>query len=453
MRKPKVVIAAAVCAVALGAAWTVSAVSAGAGRSPTFSARTAQALRQLGHLHQASGGSAAWGNLQCFGVYPITGVKSYAKGCYGQDEPAIDPVSSVPGSGQNITWTIKLPRSTYFQQLLNLGPTFWVGATLSDPSSLADSVFSELQFYPDSSLAPQTGTDINTACTPLGFNVNPDPGTWSICDFSWALYPSDGNFFETPAYVSVVDTTTNPNQPLYLHSGDVITVHIFPSGDSNHDAEQVITDKTTGQSGVLIMNSNSTTGTGSVLNPTTGDGPLTLPYSTNTTNNAMPWGVVDGTPFAFSWEIGHPNFYTHGTQAECVPGQWDCASYDTTFSGWGSIRPLRILSATFGIGGSQVAPSSWATNDSQGGSAEDSLWCGGYDVPGTSLCTFPWYSYSPFAHAILFGATYPGTPSQYSYGEAPGEYAESATCPGPLTPTYGFLYFCSTTLSPSPPIQ
>jgi hypothetical protein len=90
---------------------------------------------------------------------------SYVKGCYGHDEPAIDPISSVPGTGQDITWIIRQPTSSSERPLLDLGPTFWVGATLSDPSSLADSVFSELQFYPDSSLAPQTGTDINTACT------------------------------------------------------------------------------------------------------------------------------------------------------------------------------------------------------------------------------------------------------------------------------------------------
>jgi hypothetical protein len=276
---------------------------------------------------------------------------------------------------------------------------------------------------------------------------------WSICDFSWGLYQTANGFAETPAYVSVVDRTNNPNQPLYLHSGDVIRVHIFPSGDANNDAKQVITDVTTGQSGALIMNSNSTTGAGSVANPTTGDGPLTLPYSTNTTNNAMPWGVVDGTPFAFSWEIGHANIYTHGTQAECVPGQWDCFSYDTANDGWGAIKPLQIQSVTFGVNGQNIAPDSWGTNDSQGGAAEDAQWCGGYGVPGTNMCTFPWYTYQPRANAILFGTTYPGTPAQFTYGEAPKEYTTSATCPGPLTGQFGFLYYCNTTLTPNPPIK
>lgn len=423
---------------------------AGFASTKSGAARTGNAASSIRASTAAYGVSA-----KCFGVVPFKSAY-YVKGCYGHDEPAIDPISTVPGSGQDVTWTIKLPSSTPFRSLLDVGPTFWVGATLSDSSSLADSVFSELQFYPDSTLLPQSGNDINTACTQFGFNVNPAPGTWSICDFSWGLYPlSSGGFAETAAYVSVVDLTSNSSQPLYLHSGDRVQVHIFPSGDAHNDAEQVITDLTTGQSGKLIMNSNATTGAGSAANPSTGDGPLTLPYSTNTTDNAMPWGVVDGTPFAFSWEIGHANIYTHSSQPECVPGQWDCFSYNTSLDGWGALSPLQIQSVTFGIKGKQAAPSSWATNDSQGGAAEDITWCGAFGsaATGTNLCSFPYYTYNPLARAILIGTTYPGTPAQYTYGQAPAEYAQTATCPGPLTGQFGFLYYCDTPLNPTPPIR
>jgi hypothetical protein len=90
------------------------------------------------------------------------------------------------------------------------------------------------------------------------------------------------------------------------------------------------------------------------------------------------------------------------------------------------------------------------------GSAEDALWCGSYNTPGTNLCTFPWYTYSPRANAILFGTTYRGTPAQFTYGQAPGEYAQTEACPGPLTQQLqqlGSLYYCSTTHSPTPPIR
>lgn len=432
-------------ALAMSAALAVPAGLTGTKAGPAPAGRAASAARAV---------TAAYSDkTKCFGIVPFHGA-AYGKGCYGHDEPAIDPISNVPGSGQDVTWTLRLPSSSAQRSLLDMGPTFWIGATLNDPSSLASRVFSELQFYPDSQLTPQSGTDINTACTPLGFDVNPDPGTWSICDFSWGLYGNASTgFIEVPAYVSVVDQTSNPGQALFLHSGDRIRVHIFNSGDANNDAEQVITDLTTGQSGSLIMDSNATTGAGSGANPGVGDGPLTLPYSTNTTDNAMPWGVVDGTPFAFSWEIGHSNIFTHGNQPECVPGQWDCFSYDTTSDGWGAIDPLQIKAVTFDVGRHHdIAPQSWATNDSQGGAGEDVQWCGDYNDPGTNMCTFPWYTYNPRVNAILIGTTYAGTPARFTYGEAPAEYTTTAACNGPLTQQFGFLYFCDTTLSPTPPI-
>lgn len=454
MRFPRKSLFAGLSAVALGVAVAMPATFVGASNGASWKPVTQHPL-SAGTFHAATApSSSSWGNQRCFGIYPISGGSSYQQDCYGHDEPAIDPISNVPGSGQDVTWTFRLPTSSPSRSLLDMGPTFWVGATLNDPSSLASRVFSELQFYPDSTLLPQSGNDINTACTQFGFNVNPDPGNWAICDFSWGLYVANGNFFETPAYVGVVDTSTNSQQPLYLHSGDTISVHVFNSGDSNNDAEQVITDLTTGQSGSLIMDSNATTGAGSVANPNTGDGPLTLPYSTNTTNNPMPWGVVDGTPFAFAWEIGHSNIYTHSFQGECVPGQWDCQSYDTSRDGWGAVTPFRLLSVTFGIGGKQVAPQSWATNDSQGGAAEDNLWCGGFgDSQGTTLCGFPYYTYDSLTHTVDFGTTQQPAPLQTTYGGGEAEYAQTPTVPGPLTSVFGSdLLYADTPLTPSPPI-
>ncbi len=392
-------------------------------------------------------------STHCYGYFPITGDNSYANDCYGHDEPEIDPISNVNGTGKDITWTIKLPTSSSTRPLLDLGPTFWLSAGLADKYSVRDRVFSELQFYPDSSLLPQQGNNINTACSPLGFNVQPDPGTWSVCDFTWGLYgTAPANWQETPAYVGVLDRKSNPNEPLYLHSGDVVQVHIFNSHDANNDAEQTITDETTGQTGSLIMNSNSTTGAGSAANPNKGDGPLVLPYAANTTKTPFPWGVVIDTPFGFSWEIGHSNFYTHPDQAECVPGQWDCFSYDTTSDGWGAIKPLQIQSVTFNVKGTTLQPQSWGTVDSQGGAAEDQAWCGSYNEPGSTTCTFPWYTYNPGANAVLFGNTYPGTPAKYTWGGALKQYDQVQNCNGPLTAQYGFTNYCNRPLNPSPPI-
>ena len=451
VRKKRTLVAIGVAAVT--AAILFQAGIVGATNGPTFVTKHSLSASTF-HAATApslSGEYGGGGKTRCFGIYPATGASSYQNGCYGHDEPEIDPISNAPGSAQNITWTFRLPTSSARRPLLDLGPTFWVGASMSDKYSLANSVFSELQFYPDSKLLPQTGTDINTACTPLGFNVTPAANTWSICDYTWGLYPSDGGFAETAAYVSVVDTSSNANQPLYLHSGDVIKVHIFSSAGGGV-ANQQITDVTTGQTGQLVMNSNSKTGTGSVPNPKTGDGPLKLPYSTNTTNNALPWGVVLATPMSFSWEIGHSNFYTHPFQGECVPGQWDCQSYDTSSSGWGAVNPFQLMSVKFEVKGQQISPDSWATNDSQGGAAEDDVWCGGYGPAetGTTLCSFPYYTYNSASKTVDFGTSYPGTKNDFGGGEA--QYSQEATCPGPLTNQFGFDYYCDTPLNPSPPI-
>ena len=392
------------CLATLAIAGPVAFASASSGQAKTGGARA----------------SESYAEYNCFGLLPITGARSYEKGCYGHDEPAIDPVSSVPGTGQDVTWTIKLPKSSATRPLLDLGPTFWVGTTLSDRSAVAKRAFSEMQFYPDSSLLPQRGHDINTACTGLGFNVTPAPGTWSVCDYTWGLYgTTPPTWQETAAYVKVLDLS-NSKRPFYMHSGDVVRVHVFNSHNAKNEAEQVVTDVTTGHTGAFIMDSNAVTGASSAANPGVGDGPLTLPYSTNTTNNAMPWGVVKGTPFAFSWEIGHSNFYTHPTQGECVPGQWDCFSYNTSKNGWGAIAPLHINSVTFAVGKSTVRPSSYGTNDGPGGIAEDKLWCGrSRSTRHGDVQLPPTPTYNPGAKAILFGTTYPGTPAPDQFGQAP----------------------------------
>lgn len=298
----------------------------------------------------------------------------------------------------------------------------------------------------------QKGHDINTACTGFGFNVIPAPGTWSVCDYTWGLYgTAPANWQETAAYVKVLDLSKS-NRPFYMHSGDVVRVHVFNSHNARNEAEQVVTDVTTGQTGVFIMDSNAVTGASSAANPGVGDGPLTLPYSTNTTNHAMPWGVVKGTPFAFSWEIGHANFYKHPSQGECVPGQFDCYSYNTSNNGWGAITPLQINSVTFGRG--QVhGPAVQLRHERQPGGnrrGQPVVWAvqstrhGDVQLPVLHL--------QPGAKAILFGTTYPGTPTQDQFGQAPHQYAQVPTCNGPLTSLYGFKYFCDATLSPKPPI-
>jgi len=72
----------------------------------------------------------------------------YDSGCTGHDEPELDPVSSLPGSAKELTWTVVLPTGGAFP-VSATGPTFWFGGAVTDPKSIFGQSFVELQFYPD----------------------------------------------------------------------------------------------------------------------------------------------------------------------------------------------------------------------------------------------------------------------------------------------------------------
>lgn len=55
----------------------------------------------------------------------------YTSSCTGHDEPEIDPLSNKPGSAQDLTWTIVLPTNGA-ASVESVGPTFWIGGTVTD---------------------------------------------------------------------------------------------------------------------------------------------------------------------------------------------------------------------------------------------------------------------------------------------------------------------------------
>src|SRR5260370_42465280 len=56
----------------------------------------------------------------------------YTGACSGHDEPELDPVSSAPGSAQDLTWTAILPKDGTVP-VAEVGPTFWGGGTVTRP--------------------------------------------------------------------------------------------------------------------------------------------------------------------------------------------------------------------------------------------------------------------------------------------------------------------------------
>jgi hypothetical protein len=110
----------------------------------------------------------------CIGRHPSASAVWYTGACSGHDEPELDPVSAVPGSAQDLTWTAVLP-SDGSVPVSAVGPTFWWGGAVTDPSphSLFGQAFLELQFYP--------GSIVNTCSSDGGFNVTQAADKFSVC--------------------------------------------------------------------------------------------------------------------------------------------------------------------------------------------------------------------------------------------------------------------------------
>lgn len=148
----------------------------------------------------------------CIGHHPQDFVW-YTASCTGHDEPEIDPLSSAPGSAQNLTWTVVLPTDGSVQ-VDAVGPTFWIGGTVSDPNSLFGQAFLELQFYPNS---------ITTGCTSGGgFNVTFSVNAYTACSPVWEV-SKHGNS-ESAAFNAML-TDARTGGPLVMHAGDTITDH------------------------------------------------------------------------------------------------------------------------------------------------------------------------------------------------------------------------------------
>jgi hypothetical protein len=100
-----------------------------------------------------TGSAGPSGAGDCIAHHPNSGTEYpvwYAQGCTGHDEPELDPVSSLAGSAQELTWTAVLPTDGTVP-VSSVGPTFWWGGTVTDPipQSLFGQGFLEVQFYPD----------------------------------------------------------------------------------------------------------------------------------------------------------------------------------------------------------------------------------------------------------------------------------------------------------------
>jgi hypothetical protein len=340
-------------------------------------------------------------------AYPIW----YTSGCTGHDEPELDPVSSLAGSAQDLTWTAVLPKDGAVP-VSAVGPTFWWGGTVTDPNphALFGQAFLEVQFYPDS---------IVKSCSLAGgFNVSYAPNKFSVCSPVWQV--ESKNFAETSAFNAELHQGAT-NSPLVMNGGDTIQIH-FHVVSQSEGWNVTVTDLTTGQSGTIVLNSQY--------------GPLLPAFSEQKIGNALGWGIVDDTPNSFVWEIGHTSPFTTPAAQFCLPGQVGCDSYDAAH--WAGFSPLQIKSVTFANGSN---PSNWAVVSDFGGTAEVNQYCSSYGGP---YCIYPWFASNSSSSAITYGVDYPGTKFDYGQGS---QFATAQQCGGPFGPD---TTYCDTVLHPSP---
>jgi hypothetical protein len=360
---------------------------------------------------QPAGSSAGQSGGVCIGRHPLQSAAWYTGACSGHDEPELDPVSSVPGSAQDLTWTAILPADGTVP-VSAVGPTFWWGGAVTDPNphSLFGQAFLELQFYPDSV--------VNTCASDGNFNVTHAADKFSVCAPVFQVSTQSGA--EDAAFnAELFDGSSH--SALVMNAGDTIKIHFFVASPSQGWNINV-TDLTTGHSGTIVLNSKY--------------GPLLPLFSTEQIGNSLGWGLVNDTPNSFVWEIGHTSDFTTPAGRLCNPGDTSCASYDTAH--WLGFSPLKIVSVTFADGS---APSGWAVVSDLGGTAEVNASCPSFGGP---FCSYPWYALNNEANAFTFGADYPGT--KFDYGQG-AQFTTTPQCGGPFGPD---STFCDTKLSPVP---
>jgi hypothetical protein len=346
----------------------------------------------------------------CIGHHPQEYVW-YTSSCTGHDEPEIDPLSNKAGSAQDLTWTVVLPTNGAVQ-VDSVGPTFWIGGTVSDPNSLFGQAFLELQFYPNS---------ITTGCTAGGgYNVVYSANTYTACSPVWEVSKTGSS--ESAAFnAMLVDSASGG--PLTMHAGDTITDHQFITA-AKDGMHITVSDLTTGHAGTIVLNSKI-------------DGPLMPAFSVQKLGNSLGWGLVNDAPNSLVWEIGHTGDYTTPAGQFCLPGSTKknaCYSYDVPT--WLKFQPLQIKGVTFGDGSSAQ---SWSAVSDYGGKAEVDQYCGAANY-GTPFCTYPWYAFNGNDKAFTYGGDYAGTSKDF--GQAL-QFQQQKNCVSPAGP---FAQYCSTVL-------
>jgi hypothetical protein len=304
----------------------------------------------------------AVGELDCNGYSPIQrsvkramlctdirglkghGDRFYDNGHYiGHDEPSIRFLSGRPNSGNNVTFTERLPRDPAAKPTVNhpghdvthwfeLSPAPWYGMSICDPNSYpqtpckpkSDSnaphgsypggggAFMEMQFYPpgfSTGISCNSNTQWCAALNIDSLEARSNGGMNPSCvePVNFAYIQRNGVPAGPPGPQLSNGATFTPNsKTLYMNPGDLVRTHMWDAsiGHGQHALKIQINDLTTGQSGFMVasaangfMNTNIVTCNGTPFNFQ----PL---FNTARAQNSIQWSVLL-SGILTQYETGH----------------------------------------------------------------------------------------------------------------------------------------------------
>jgi hypothetical protein len=263
----------------------------------------------------------------------------------GHDEPSIRFLSSRPGSGNDVTFTERLPVDPAASPTVNhpghdvthwfeLSPAPWFGMSICDPNSFpqnpctpnSDSnaphgsfpggggAFMEMQFYPpgngprvDSESCDNTHWCAALNIDSLEARANGQMNNGCIEPVNFAFIQRNGVPAGPPGPNTATLATVTPNsETLLMNPGDVVRTHMFDAsiGGGQHALEIKIDDLTTGQSGFMIASAANGFMNTSIFNCNSTPFNFQPLFNTARAANSIGWSVLL-SGILNQFEIGH----------------------------------------------------------------------------------------------------------------------------------------------------
>jgi len=314
----------------------------------------------------------AYGGLDCNGYSPIQKPIRVSLACrdlrdptetddrfwdgahyIGHDEPDLNFTSSLPGSGNDVTWTFTLGRDPAaaptvtspghdVSNYAELTPAMWLSMNICDPNSYpllpctperdsnaphcppgeacsdypgSGSAFMEMQFYPPGEPPWVDSTSIDNTHWGAALNIDSLEATAGFkqinencvepVNFAWIQRNGVPTGPPSPQLSDLASATPN-GETLLMNPGDRIRVHVFdaPAPGGGKALKVTVDDLTTGESGSMqasaangFMNTSIVDCSGTPYN-------FAAEYSTAKPSNTSPWGA--GTQvISTAFETGH----------------------------------------------------------------------------------------------------------------------------------------------------